>query len=138
MTKRQRSRGFTLVELLVVIPSTLIVIAVLTATLISLLGDLLVKNGRQQLEIDAQSALFTIRDDPFFAARFAGDNQTGTIDPYAPGGSWNAIADKAFIIYEASLDANRQAATRQLIYERDQPHPCNDAAVNENQYSTNT
>lgn len=138
MKRIVKSRGFTLVELLVVVPSTVIVIAVLVAFLISLYGSLLVKNGRQQLEIDAQSALFSIRDDPFFAARFAGDNQTGTSDAYAPGGSWNAIADDALIIYEASFDANRQNDGRQLIYERDQPYPCGDPSVNENQYSLNT
>lgn len=137
-SKLRTPQGFTLVELLVVVPSTVIVIAVLTALLISLFGNLLVKNGRMQLEINTQSALFAVRDDAFFAARFAGDNQTGTTDAYAPGGSWNAVQDQALVLYEASFDANRQSADRQLIYERDQPYPCNDPAINENQYSLNT
>lgn len=138
MARVTRDSGFTLVELLVVVPSTVIVIAVLAALLISLFGNLLVKNGRMELEINTQSALFELRDDAFFAVRFAGDNQTGTTDAYAPGGSWNGVQDKALIIYEASFNANRQSASRKLIYERDQPYPCNDAAINENQYSLNT
>lgn len=131
-------RGFTLVELLVTIPTVVMITAVVISLLMNLYGNLLTKNGLLEMEVDAQSALFTIRDDPFFAVHFAGTNQDGTTDTYAPTGGWNAVNDNAFIIYEASFNANRQTATRQLIYKQDEPHACNAPEINENQFSTNT
>ncbi len=133
-----RQRGFTLVELLVVVPGVLIIVAVMVAFLFSLYSNLLTKNGQLELEVNAQSALFAIRDDPFFAIRFAGSNQDDTTDSHAPGGSWNAIDDNAFIVYEAAFDANRQSSTRQLSYKKDEPNACNSPDISQNQFSVNS
>jgi hypothetical protein len=135
---KKTSAGYTIVELVVVVPSMIIILAVITALMVTLYTDLLKKNGELDLQISAQSALFTIRDDPYFAIRFAGTNQDDTTDTYAPSGGWNAITNNAFIVYEASFNANRETTTRQLIYKKDQPNACNSPDITENQFSLNT
>ena len=136
--RRKQEEGFTLVELLVVLPIMVLSLAVLATYLITLYGKLLEQNGQLELGINAQQALFTARDDLFFANRFAGSNQTDTTDPYAPGGDWSAVPDKALIVYEHAYTANRQIAGRSLVYKANTPYACGSANIADNQYATNT
>lgn len=133
-----RQKGFTLAELLVVMPAMFMVAAFLAAFLVTLYSEALIKNGKLELGIEAQNTLFNLRDDLFFANRFAGTIQPDANDPYAPSGGWNALTHDALIVYEAAYDKNRQTPSRQLVFERDKPYPCNAPNLNENQISTNT
>ncbi|PLS80601.1 hypothetical protein CYG49_05025 [Candidatus Saccharibacteria bacterium] len=133
-----RQRGFTLVEVIVVIPMLAIVVAILITFMVNIYASLLSKNDRLQLEANAQNALFNTRDDLLSAVRFSGKIQSDTNDLYAPAGGWDAIEDNALIIYESSYTKNRQSSDRQLIYKKDMPHACDSSLLYENQYSTNT
>ena len=135
---RKKDGGYTLVELLVVMPIMVLSVAVLATYLITLYGRLLEQNGRLELNITAQQALFNTRDDLFFANRFAGTKQTDTTDVNQPSGGWNAITHNALIIWENAYTANRQTASRQLVYKNNEPYACASPSITDNQYSTNT
>ncbi len=135
---RFRQSGFTLLEVVIIIPIMILTVAVLVAFLITVYGNLLSKNVSLQLAAEAQSALFSMRDDMYYAVRFASTNQVDTTDPNAPSGGWNAANQNALIVYEAAYTAPREIAARQLVYKKDMPNPCNGTEIGQNQYSTNT
>lgn len=135
---RNRQTGFTLLEVVVIMPIMILTVAVLVAFLITVYGNLLSKNVSLQLAAEAQSALFSMRDDMFYAVRFASTNQNDTTDANAPSGGWNAVTQNSLIVYEAAYTAPREIANRQLVYKKDTPNPCNGTEIGQNQYSTNT
>lgn len=137
--KLQRSeKGFTLVEITVVLPIIMFIITGIGTLLVVLYINLSEESSRIELELNSQTALFTARDDLFYAVRFAGTQQPDTADSYGPAGGWNAVRDSALIVYEAAYTQNRQSPTRQLVYKSNMPHACDSADLIENQYSTNT
>lgn len=70
--KRTRafSNGFTLVELLVVAPIVLLVIAGLVVAMVSMVGDSLAANGRASVAYNMQDALDRIEQDARIATNF--------------------------------------------------------------------
>lgn len=138
MRMRINHKGFTLVEVVVVMPMMILTIMIIGSLLITLYTKLGEESGKIELELAAQSALFSSRDDLFYAVRFAGTPQPDTTDSYAPAGGWNAVRDNALVIYEAAYTKNRQSPDRELVYKKDLPHACDSTNLSENQYSTNT
>lgn len=133
-----KEKGFTLVEVVVVLPMMLITLAAIGALLMNVYVSLSEKTGRLEMELEGQSTLFAMRDDLFYATRFAGTNQSDTTDAFEPTGGWNAIRDKALIVYEASYTKNRQSVDRKLIRKDNSPKPCSSIDVDQNNYSINT
>lgn len=136
--KHGYSKGFTLVEMVVVMPLMLLTIAALGVLLINVYVSLSIKAGRLALELESQQALFAMRDELFYAVGFSGKNQSDTTDTFQPSGGWNAVAHNALIVYEASYTKNRQSVLRSLVYKKDSPHECTSEFITENQYSTNS
>lgn len=117
-----RSKGFTLVELLVTIPIFMLIVATLIGFLINLYAGLLMKDARVQMALEAQEALSAIQDDLYFARNFAEAPSAAMTDANGPGGSaagWTYNTTPiTLIVYEMALDKPRQDSNRQLVYQR--------------------
>src|SRR5687767_6774713 len=103
-----RSKGFTLVELLVTIPIFMLIVATLIGFLINLYAGLLIKDARVQIALEAQGALSAIQDDLYFARNFAEAPSAAMTDANGPGGSaagWTYNTTPiTLIVYEMALD----------------------------------
>lgn len=135
--RQPRNTGFTLVEVLIVAPFMMLTILLILVFMFNAFLDMNTKSAKLELESNAQIALFTIRDDIMFTNYFVGTVQPDANDPNKSGG-WNAINDDALILSEVSYTANRQSPSRELVYQKDNPSPCNALDDGLNPYSTNT
>lgn len=134
---RHKQAGFTLVELVVVAPMVMIAIAIILSYILSMFLVTGEKNAKILMQAEAQTALFTLRDDVMFANYFQGELPPGHSDPHKSGG-WSAYYDNALMFTEAAYTANRQSQDRQLVYVSNTPNPCGDGSPEGNNYSVNT
>ena len=123
-TKLRQTKGFTLVEMLVVAPLVVLVIATLVGFMITLVGNVFISNARVQMQYDTQAALNQIEQDAFYSTTFL-----GSFTPTSPQGKDNGT--QAFsstnndIIFNApATDKNPFDPTRQIVYYANDPSPC--------------
>jgi type II secretory pathway component PulJ len=137
---RRFSKGFTLVEMVVIMPIMIVAIAITITFILNVFISLSSKNTVVSQQLSAQSALFTIRDDIMFANFFEGELQPNESDPYAPRGpnTWHAKTDNALMISEIAYTANRQNPDRTVVRVKDAPSPCTTADYTTNIPATNT
>lgn len=125
--KNQRSKGFTLVEMLVVAPLVILVIGGIIALMVNVVGDVLVTRDKSAMTYNIQNALDLIEQDTRLSHQFL--TTTGTLT--APQGSdSNFTGTAAFtntsnlILSANATDKNPADTTRQLIYYANQPNAC--------------
>jgi type II secretory pathway pseudopilin PulG len=125
--KNTRSKGFTLVEMLVIAPVVILVIGGIIALMVNLVGDVLVTRDRNAMTYDIQDALDRIEQDTRLSNLFL--TTTGTLT--TPQGSNNnftgtsAFTNTSSLILSANTtDKNPTDSTRQLIYYANQPNAC--------------
>ena len=125
MLRANKSRGFTLVEMLVVAPLMVIVIATIVGFMLALIGNVLIANQRSQAQYDLQDTLSQIESDAYVSTSFL-----TTLSPPAPQGEDNGTA--AFSSSTSDLIFNQYATTgnpadpstpRTLVYYAD-AMPC--------------
>jgi len=121
---QKRQRGFTLVEMLIVAPLIVLVIATLVGFLLGLVGDSVVANTRTQAVYDIQTALTQIERDSFLGTQFM-----STYVPNSPQGKDDSV--KAFKTTEGDIIINQFGttsdptdATRAIVYYANQPQAC--------------
>lgn len=127
--KRTRafSNGFTLVELLVVAPIVLLVIAGLVVAMVSMVGDSLAANGRASVAYNMQDALDRIEQDARIATNFmptygyfsSPQGRDGSNENF----SYNTYKDLIFT-QQATQFNPYTTETQQLIYYANRPSPC--------------
>lgn len=119
--------GFTLVEMLVVAPLVILVIATAIGFLLSLVGGVLMANTRTQDVYDIQDALTRIEQDTFYSAGFLATYAPSTPQGKDNGtGSFNSTSgtNTDMIFNQPATDKNPADSARQLVYLANQPEPC--------------
>lgn len=123
----QASKGFTLVEMLVVAPLVVLVIGGFIALMVNIVGDVMLTRDRSAMTYNIQNALDRIEQDTRLSNIFL--TTTGTLS--SPQGSNNnytgtaAFANTSALILSANTtDKNPTDSTRQLIYYANQPNAC--------------
>ncbi len=110
-------KGFTMVELLIVLPIvSLIVIIVFNYMFVSY-GKMLQENTEANLRLEGETMLLDLEDELLFTTDYAETKSSDLTDPYAPSGGWtyNTNPD-TLIIYETSLTAPRRDPDRNFVY----------------------
>lgn len=112
-----KSAGFTIVELLVICPILMAVIAFLMNYLFNQYGQLVQQNAQVNLQVTSQAIVFSMQDDIFFANAYVSDLNTGLVDNYAPSGGWTTSSNPTrFIISTPALTASHRKPTRQAVF----------------------
>ena len=111
------SQGFTMVELLIVLPIvSLIVIIVFNYMFVSY-GKMLQENTEANLRLEGETMLLDLQDELLFTTDYGEVRSADLTDAYAPVGGWtyNTNPD-TLIIYETSLTAPRRDPNREFVY----------------------
>lgn len=141
MLVNNKSRGFTLVEIMVIAPVVILVISGFVALIIVLTGDVLRSGETNKIIYNTQSALNTFEDDVRLTTQFL----TTSMTPVTPQGlnnnnapfvlSGTPGATTTFGIYKAlATTKNPLDSTKELVYIKDTPYDCTDP----NLYKQNT
>lgn len=127
-TSSDRERGFTLVEILVVVPIVILVVAVLIGFLVTLTGDALVSRERAEIVYSSQDALNQIEQDIRLTKSFR--SSSGAL-PSPQGSNSNFNGTAAFTSSNNHLVMEQYATTNQptysnrdLVYYEGEPNPC--------------
>lgn len=109
--------GFTIVELLVVLPIYVLVVMVTFSSLLTRYGQLLKEAAAVNLRLEAETSLVVLEDELIFATDFGEVATSDLSDAYAPSGGWkNSTNPDTLIIYETALTAGRRDPNRDFVY----------------------
>lgn len=125
-----RNKGFTLVEVLIIAPIALLVIAGFVALMVTMVGDVIAGRSHNVMTYDIQSALNTIEQDVKLSTQFM--TTSGTLpSPQGKNGSTSAFTSTAtpndLILGTIATDKNPLDPTRKFIY-YNSPFSCSDPA----------
>jgi type II secretory pathway pseudopilin PulG len=90
MKKIANNQGFTLVELLIICPILMVVIAILMNFIFNQYGQLLVQNTAIDLQVQSSQIISAIKDDVEKSPALVSQLDTELIDNNAPDGGWKA------------------------------------------------
>lgn len=114
--------GFTLLEMVVIVPIMTLTVIVLLAMSFSLFGHYSDRQMELNAGIELQAASFVIQDDMVSAMRFltvpTSTSQQTMQDPYAPGGGWNAgsAVTPTLIVQIPAKTASFKDPNRKQVY----------------------
>ncbi len=115
--KQTKQAGFTLIEILVICPILMAVITFMISYLFRQFGQLTKQNVQINLQVEAQTDIFNIQDDVFFANAFVSTINSNLTDTYAPSGGWkNSTNPTQMIISTPASTANHRYPNRQPVY----------------------
>lgn len=125
---KQRSSGFTLIEVLIIAPIVILAIGGFVGLMVTMVGEVLVTRDQSALTYESQSALDRIEQDVRLSTQFLVTTGTQT----APQGSdSNFTGTAAFtnganslLLSALATDKNPTDTSRWLIYLANQPNPC--------------
>lgn len=125
-TPTDKQSGFTLIEMLVVAPLVLIVIAGLVSAMVAMIGDSLVASSRADAAYNIQDTLSQIEQDSRVATSFMGtfsylqspQGRNGATSPF----SYSSNND--LILTQQATSSSPYSTDRQLIYYANQPADC--------------
>lgn len=126
------NNGFTIIEMLVVIPMTVLIVGTLIVALVGLLNSIIVANQKGALTYSMQDALDQIEQDIRLGTKV---NQQAT----ANDGTRHAGGQNVLILTQYATDRNPADTDRELIHTSTNVAPCRTAAELTNKlYRTNT
>jgi len=125
------NHGFTLIEIVVILPIVSFLMTVLVVLAQSTYFRILANNAETNLSLEGQVLLAQFEDELLFATDFGETKSSDLTDSYAPTGGWNANSNpETLIIYETSLTAPRRDPNRDFVYKRTYNCNSSNAAYN--------
>lgn len=123
--RRHHARGFTLVEVLIISPMIVLLVAVIVGFMVGITSDALVARERSALVHDTQSGLDQIEQDVRLATEILPATDTLT----APQGSDGLSApfvggSDTLILRQYTTTRHPNDPARSLLHLRNQPNPC--------------
>lgn len=126
----RKNQGFTLVEMLVVAPLVLLVIAGLVAAMVTMVGDSLAASGRTTMSYNMQDTLDRIEQDSRVAINFMSTFNYFSSPQGRDGGTqaFSFSANKDLILTQQATTTSPYDTTRDLVYYANQPNSCTPAS----------
>ena len=141
MPSSKKTKGFTLVEMLVVAPIVLLTIATFIGVLIYLTGETMIARTNNVLAYSVQDSLDTIENDAALSGAFLATNNVTIASPQGYGNNTQAFQNAStstgsmlIINMPATIDGHTN--TRKLLPLANLPYPCSNTQVNQNQVMT--
>ncbi len=115
----KKQSGFTLIEILVMLPVVSFIITVLVVLAQRSYYTILANNAETNLNLEAQTILFPLQDELLFATDYAETKSSDLNDSFAPSGGWRFDSNpQTLIVYETTLDKPRRDPNREFVYKR--------------------
>lgn len=130
------SRGFTLIEMLVIVPVVILVIGIFISAIVSMTGDILAARGSNALSNNIQDALNRIEQDVNSSSGYLATNNIALTSPqgYDDGtASFDNVGTNGtmLILNSYATTSNPLNSNQSTIY-TPSPNPCNSTQVNQN------
>lgn len=134
-----KTSGFTLVEMLVIVPIVILALGGFISLMIGMVGDVIATRDSNNMTYQAQDALSSIDRDVSFSTQFLAT--TGTLtSPQGSDNNFNGTAAFAnvesapgtsdrLILYALATTLSPTDSLRDIVYYRDQPNPCTSLRV---------
>lgn len=125
--KPTKQHGFTLVEMLVIVPVALLAIAALISLMVALVGDVMMARSRAASVYELQETLDRIEQDSRISSAFLPTYSQLTSPQGRDGGTASFSASGPnydLILNMPATTANPYSGSRDLVYYADQPNPC--------------
>jgi type II secretory pathway pseudopilin PulG len=141
-TSTSPSRGFTIVEMLIIAPIVLLTIGAFVTVIVNMTGDVLATRSSNVLAYSIQDALNRIEDDIKLSTTFLEANNVSLTGSHQ--GFDNNVANFAnvdngtttngnmLILNTLATTGNPLSSTSGLVYLANQPNACASAQVNQN------
>lgn len=118
--KSESGKGFTIIEVIIVLPLVAILSLVISSTVFEQYGQLIQGSARARLRVEGETTLLSLEDELLFTTDYASIKSSDLTDANAPTGGWtsNTTPTDTLIIYETALDSDRRDPDRDFIYKR--------------------
>ncbi len=128
--------GFTLTEILVVLPIASVILVTLAAALFVLYTSALAESARSNLRSNGQTLLINLQDELLFTIAYGEGLDSNLTDAFEPTGGWtyNTSPD-TLIINEVALDSTRRNDDRNIVRQR--INDCESSSVTSNPVAIN-
>lgn len=132
------SKGFTLVEMMVVAPTLILIIGIFIAAIISITGSVMASRGANKLTYDIQDALTRIEGDVKVSSAFLTTNSVTLTSPQGYDDNTQAFQyndptnGPELILSIFATTSNPLTSTQNIVYKSGLPYACNDPQVNKN------
>jgi type II secretory pathway pseudopilin PulG len=142
LLRHNKTKGFTLVEMMIIAPMLIIMIGTIVVSIVTLTGESLAEGSRSQLINDVQDALDRIEGDVRSSGSFL---STNNFTLTAPQGFDNGtqkfvsisdVGNDAIVLNAFFTTTNPASPDRSLIYLPNTPFACGDASIAQNQVMT--
>jgi type II secretory pathway pseudopilin PulG len=143
MPRHNNTRGFTLVEMMIVAPMLILIIGTLIVSIVTLTGESLAEGARAQLINDVQEALDRVEADVQGSGAYLSTNNFTLTSPQGADDvtqkfvSISGTGNDSIILNSFFTTTNPALATRALVYVPNTPFACGDANIVQNQVMTN-
>lgn len=137
----QHSKGFTLIEVLIVSPIVILAIGAFIGAIVFLTGEALIARASNTMTYELQNALDTIERDVNLSGAFLSENNITLVSPQgrddATGVFNNAIVsggetEHALILNTFATSSNPSDVNRELVYLNNSPNACGSALESQN------
>jgi len=124
-----RSRGFTLIEVLIIAPIVVLAISGFVALMITMVGNILQAREQNALVYETQDALDRIEQDARLTTQFlttsgGQPSPQGSNNGATGTAAFTATAGGAIILSSLATTKNPADTTRELVYYTNQPYAC--------------
>jgi len=117
MIKRLTQKGFTIIEMVVVLPIVSIIAIGIITLVMNMFFQIMANNSRLNLLLEAQTVLLSLQDELLFTTNFGEGIMNNLGDAYAPTGGWTFdTSPNTLIIYETTLTAPRRDPDREFVF----------------------
>jgi len=134
--KRLNHSGFTMVEIMVVLPIATLALTAILSYMFGVYTDMLETNAEANLRLEGEIMLLDLEDELLFTTGYTPSISSNLDDDYAPVGGWDASGNPGLlIINETALTAPRRDPNREFVRER--IYNCNSGYAGYNPIATN-
>lgn len=131
--------GFSLVEMLIVVPIVILMIGVFITAIVAMTGDVLATRASNSLSYNIQDALNNIEQDVRLSGGYLSTNNIALVSPQGYNndttGFTNIDTTKGpmLILNTYTTTNNPMNSNRSIVYASNQPNACNSTLITENE-----